>query len=205
MLDKILNLIFPPFCINCQKEGSLLCDVCFKQIKITYPKPLIPCSFHKNPILRKAIHKFKYSYYKDLSKPLSKLLNPPKDAIIVPIPLHKKRLSFRGFNQSQALVDQLPNRNLKLLKRIKKTSSQAKLNKKERQKNIKDSFEINPKVALPPKSSVLILLDDVCTTFSTINEAALTLKKNGYNSVYAMALAFAELKTNLTGKNENRN
>lgn len=195
MLLKILNFIFPAICINCNTEGEFLCNKCFKQINITYPKPLIPCSFHKNQILRKAIHKFKYSFYKDLAKPLAKLLNPPENAIIIPIPLHKKRLAFRGFNQSEALANQLPNPCVNLLQRVKKTSSQATLSKKERQKNIKDSFIINPQVSKPPKNATLILLDDVCTTFSTINEAALTLKKNGYNKVHAMALAYSELKS----------
>jgi len=199
MLNKILNFLFPPTCINCNTEDEFLCENCLNQIKITYPKSNIPCSFHKNPILRKAIHKFKYSFYKDLAKPLSKLLNPQKDAIIVPIPLHKKRLSFRGFNQSEELAKNLPNKTINLLQRVKKTSSQAKLSKIERQNNIKGSFMINPRVDMPPKSSTLILLDDVCTTFSTMNEAALTLKKNGYNIVHTMALAYSELK------NENRN
>lgn len=194
MLIKLLNFLFPAICINCSTEDEFLCDNCLAQIKTTYPKPFIPCSFHKNPILRKAIHKFKYSFYKDLAKPLSKLLIPPKDAIIIPIPLHKNRLSFRGFNQSEELAKNLPNKSVNLLLRVKKTSSQAKLSKSARQKNIKNSFELNSKIELPPKSSTLILLDDVCTTFSTMNEAALTLKKNGYNIVHAMALAFSELK-----------
>lgn len=194
MLIKLLNFLFPTICINCSTEGEFLCDNCIAKINTTYPKAFIPCSFHKNPILRKAIHKFKYSFYKDLAKPLSKLLIPPKNAIIIPIPLHKKRLSFRGFNQSEELAKNLSNKTLNLLQRVKKTTSQAKLSKSERQKNIKGSFEINPNVELPSKSSTLILLDDVCTTFSTMNEAALTLKKNGYNIVHAMALAFSELK-----------
>lgn len=194
MLIKLLNLLFPPVCINCNAEDEFLCKDCLSKIKITNPKPFIPCSFHKNPILRKAIHKFKYSFYKDLAKPLTGLLKPPRNAIIIPIPLHKKRLSFRGFNQSEELAKHLPNKTLNLLQRVKKTSSQAKLNKQERKSNIKGSFEINPNVQLPSKSSTLLLLDDVCTTFSTMNEAALTLKKNGYNIVHAMALAFSELK-----------
>jgi len=194
MLIKLLNFIFPPVCINCNAEDEFLCENCISKIKTTYPKPLIPCSFHKNLILRKAIHKFKYSFYKDLAKPLSQLLNPPQNAIIIPIPLHKKRLSFRGFNQSEELAKHLPNRTINLLIRTKKTSSQAKLSKHERENNIKGSFELNPQIDQPSKSTTLILLDDVCTTFSTMNEAALTLKKNGYNKVHAMALAFSELK-----------
>lgn len=194
MLIKLLKFLFPAICINCNTEGEFLCSNCLQQIKISHPKPYIPCSFHKNPILRKSIHKFKYSYYKDLAKPLSKLLNPPKNAIIIPIPLHKKRLSFRGFNQSEELAKYLPNKTINFLQRVKKTSSQATLNKSERKINMKDSFIMNPNVEAPPKSSILILLDDVCTTFSTMNEAALTLKKNGYNIVHAMALAYSELK-----------
>lgn len=194
MLQKILNFLFPPVCINCNKEGEFLCSNCFNKIIITNPRPYIPCSFHRNPILRKAIHKFKYSFYKDLAKPLSKLLSPPPDAIIVPIPLHKKRLSFRGFNQSDELAKHLQNKSINLLKRTKKTLSQAKLSKFERKSNIQNSFSIDRNVSPPSKTSTLILLDDVCTTFSTMNEAALTLRKNGYNIIHVMALAYSELK-----------
>lgn len=206
MLNKIIELLFPKSCINCHKEGKFLCDSCFSQIKITNPKInnlnfielFIPCYLHQNPVLRKAVHKLKYSFYKDISLELSELFSHfrfPENAHIVPIPLHKKRLKYRGFNQSEILAKNLNKPISKLLIRIKNTNSQATLNKDDRTKNIKNSFEINEQIALS-KSTPLIILDDICTTFSTMNEAAITLKKAGFKLIYGMALAHAELKSN---------
>jgi ComF family protein len=205
MLNKLIELLFPKSCINCKKEGEFLCNSCFSQIKITNPKInnsnfielLIPCYLYQNPVLRKAVHKLKYSFYKEISLQLAILFSHfefPKNSHIVPIPLHKKRFKYRGFNQSEILAQNLNQPISKLLIRIKNTNSQATLNKNERTKNIKNSFEINNQISLP-KSTPLIILDDICTTFSTMNEAAITLKKAGYNILYGMALAHAELKS----------
>ncbi|MFC1810668.1 ComF family protein [Patescibacteria group bacterium] len=175
------------------------------QIKITNPqiqnpnfkKLFIPCYLHQNPILRKAVHKLKYSFYKDISKNLASLFDHfklPENAQIVPIPLHKKRLKYRGFNQAEILAENLGRPITNLLIRIKKTKSQATLSKYDREKNIKKSFVLNPEISLP-KNTQLIIIDDICTTFSTMNEAAITLKKAGFELIYGMALAHCELKS----------
>jgi len=205
MIKKLIEIIFPKTCINCLKEGKFLCEDCFAQIRITNPqiqnlnftKLFIPCYLHQNPILRKAVHKLKYSFYKDISKNLALLfahLNLPQNALIVPIPLHQKQLKYRGFNQAEILGKNLDRPISNLLKRIKKTKSQATLSKHDRKKNIKNSFALNSEISLP-KNTPLIILDDICTTFSTMNEAAITLKNAGFKLIYGMALAHAELKS----------
>jgi ComF family protein len=205
MLKKFLEIVFPKSCINCFKEGEFLCQKCFSQIRITNPKLnnpnfielFVPCYLHQNPVLRKAVHKLKYSFYQDISKQLSELFSHiklPKNAYLVPIPLNKKRLKYRGFNQAESLAKNINRPSTELLKRIKNTNAQAHLTKKQRQKNIKNSFIINTDIRLPYNTPIIIL-DDICTTFSTMNEAAITLKKAGYKLIYGMALAHAELKS----------
>ncbi len=205
MLKKFLEIFFPKSCINCFKEGEFICQTCFGKIKITNPKLnnpnfiklFVPCYLHQNPVLQKAIHKLKYSFYKDISIQLSLLFSHiklPENAYIVPIPLHKKRFKYRGFNQAEILAQNINLPSIQLLKRIKNTNAQAQLSKNQRHKNIKNSFVINSDNPLP-HSTPLVLLDDICTTFSTINEAAITLKKAGYKLIYGMALAHAEIKS----------
>ena len=76
----ILDLLFPIKCIGCEFEGSWLCEKCFKTIKInkaenpTSKKIIVTASYHKNPILQKAIHVYKYQFIKELHKPLAHLL-----------------------------------------------------------------------------------------------------------------------------------
>ncbi len=109
---------------------------------------------------------------------------------VVPIPLSKKRIKWRGFNQAELLARPFCtafNYPLCLeLKRLKHKTPQAELNQDERRLNIKDNFvwaESNP-----PGENIL-LIDDVATTGATLNEAARVLKEAGAKNVYALVLA----------------
>jgi ComF family protein len=211
MFKKFLDFIFPKFCIECKKEGEFICEECFNKIRKfndpvfkniepgLFKMIVIPCPFHKNPVLRKALHCMKYKFYKDICGILAKLLKEPLEkisgAIIVPMPLHKKRLKYRGFNQAEELAKYTGITVCNLLIRSKNTKAQATLSKKERIENTKEAFIINPKFSQSTilKDTPIILLDDVCTTFSTIKSAALTLQKNGFSKIIACAAAYAEL------------
>jgi ComF family protein len=113
-----------------------------------------------------------------------------KDALLIPIPLSKKRLLWRGFNQSEILARELVTAfNYSIshdLKRNKYSRPQAELSEQERLNNIKDSF-FWAGTALEGKT--IILIDDVITTGATLNEAALTLKKYGAGKIYGLVLA----------------
>lgn len=73
----------------------------------------------------------------------------------------------------------------KLLKKVKRTKPQASLSYEERQTNLKKAFELKRKV----KNENFLIVDDVCTTLSTINTIAELLKKNGAKSVNAVTFA----------------
>lgn len=217
-----LDIFYPKYCISCNKEDSFLCENCYKNIRRNSNPVLsfkegpiqrlfIPSQFHGNNILRKAVHLMKYTFYKQLSRDLANLFielfqnHPiPANTHLVPIPLHKKRLKQRGFNQSLLLAEQISAKfgfpMVDLLCRNKETKSQATLTRKERIENIKNSFEINTENKIPHQTPLLII-DDICTTLSTLKEAAWALQKNGYTNILAAALARAEL----IKKYENRN
>lgn len=208
-IKKLIDIIFPKRCISCDTEGSFLCNDCFKKIKKyknpvleephdPFKKIIIPCPYHRNPILSKAIHRMKYSYYKDLSENLSALLSEafkkislPQNTHIVPIPLHKKRKSFRGFNQSVLLAQNLNIPIIELLIREKETRIQASLKRNDRLHNLQGAFEMNYSIKVPEKDTPLLILDDICTTFTTVTHAAKVLQKNGYNVLLIAALARA--------------
>jgi ComF family protein len=116
------------------------------------------------------------------------------DAIcLVPIPLHKKRLHERGFNQAEILATHLGcllslKVETKLISRIKNTISQQKLSKVERAKNVVGAFK-----ALKPdilKGKKVILVDDVSTSGATLIECAKAVMAGGAHSVYALTIAF---------------
>lgn len=135
--------------------------------------------FDKGGILQKLMHHLKYKGEKGIGEILGKHLGmglkqspflPPLDCII-PVPLHKKRLRKRGYNQSEhiaigmASVLNVPVNTSTLIRTTYK-SSQTKLTKEERWKNVSDNFMINSKQQLNNKH--VLIVDDVLTTGATI-------------------------------------
>lgn len=113
--------------------------------------------------------------------------------VIVPVPLHKKRLRKRGFNQSLLLAREL-NRKLSIeldylsLRRVRDTEQQTRLAHAEREKNVAGAFEVSDKNRFRDRR--VLLVDDVFTTGATILECSRVLKRAGAE-VYAITLARA--------------
>ncbi|MFA5349323.1 MAG: phosphoribosyltransferase family protein [Candidatus Paceibacterota bacterium] len=209
--DKILNLFFPKKCINCQQLGNYLCYDCFSLIEIMqkeydlseeikYFDRLFFATVFKNQIVKKLIHSFKYPpFIKDLSDTLSDIMiihltfigmkSQLSDFILVPIPISKKRMNYRGYNQAEELAKKLSLK-LKLetrniLKKIKENSSQVDLDKEQRKNNVENVFSLMEDI----KGKNILLIDDVFTTGATIDEAAKILKQNGANQIWAAVVA----------------
>jgi ComF family protein len=151
-------------------------------------------------IIMDAIHKFKYGRSMSLGNALGSFMAdfafPDFDlteySLLMPVPLHVKKLRQRGFNQSLLLARALGKKhnlpvNFSLLKRSKFTLSQTGLHKNEREKNIKGAFIVTDKEKIVGEK--IILIDDVYTTGATINECAKTLVKAGAEKVAALTLA----------------
>ena len=117
--------------------------------------------------------------------------------IICPVPLHKTKLRERGYNQSDFIVRGI-NKTLKLdyfpelVIRSRYTKSQTKLPYPERVSNVKNAFNINPKFANMVKKKHIILVDDVVTSGSTLNEVIKVLKESGATNVFAVTIAMAK-------------
>ncbi|MCL0085673.1 ComF family protein [Thermodesulfovibrionales bacterium] len=149
--------------------------------------------------LRKAIHLLKFTGIKRLARPLSGLLCDlaiPEADGIVPVPLHKKRLRQREFNQT-AVIGRHLSRELKIplmlniLKKIKDTLPQTEVNREERLKNVKSTYTASEKI----KEMDLLLVDDVVTTGATARECASALLTAGAKSVTVIALARSQSKS----------
>ncbi|GAB4538538.1 MAG: hypothetical protein Fur0020_07450 [Thermodesulfovibrionia bacterium] len=147
--------------------------------------------------IEEAIKLLKYHGVKRLSRPLSDLLFslplPPVD-VIIPVPLHGKRLKERGFNQS-AIIGRHISRGIGMpllinsLIRTRDTLPQVGLNAKDRKRNIKGAFSVQDKKGIYKKR--VLLIDDVLTTGSTARECSKVLKMAGAKSVYVMTIAYS--------------
>lgn len=114
--------------------------------------------------------------------------------LVTSVPLYSRKEKKRGYNHSSLLasyVAQYFNQeiNTKLLIRTKETKPQFKLSALERTKNIKNAFEINCAYEKIIQKRVIILVDDVATTCTTLSECAKVLKKAGAHKVYGVTFA----------------
>lgn len=176
---KDIDYINPPWCEICGlPNNENLCDACASQPP-RYGKLRAIAVYEKT--LQQAIHLFKFEKRTSLKHALIQLIvnNIPSDLnlkdydYVLPIPIHKKRLRERGFNQSLLLAEGLAKAtDIKVTKdtliRRKNTSPQSSLNKEERQTNIIGAFELkNPSNI---QSKQILVLDDVYTTGATVRE-----------------------------------
>ncbi|MGD8244644.1 MAG: ComF family protein [Anaerolineae bacterium] len=203
LCEQCLDLIprvAPPFCIHCggpvEKTASRLCTRCR-----TAPLQIdrIRSAVYFEGTLREAVHKFKYDGVTALAEPLGGLLaeywsqHPIPVDVLVPVPLHRSRVRERGFNQAALLAQQLSKRvHLALdghtLVRQRATASQVELNTEERKENVRDAFRCTTGALV---DSRVLLIDDVCTTGSTLEACAVALRDGGAKSVQALTLSRA--------------
>ncbi len=198
----ILDALFPISCVLCSDPGALLCAVCESKLplqltRLSSPTPHLAsitiCANYEEQRIQKLIFAFKFNGLKGLSVSLGNILQTAmpalhSDTAIIPIPLHRRRERNRGFNQSALLAQELAKTTgLPLdtqLKRIRARRPQHTLNRAERLENLKGAFSYNG--AAPAH---VLLIDDITTTFSTLDEAASELKKHGTKTVHALVVA----------------
>ena len=113
--------------------------------------------------------------------------------ILVPTPLHTRRLLSRRYNQAALLANALGRAKgasvVNALRRTRQTPPQQSLSAAARQRNVAGAFDIRPEVACDIADTHIVLIDDVLTTGATLSACARVLKKGGAASVDALVLA----------------
>ncbi|AIY84591.1 ComF family protein [Clostridium baratii] len=198
--DCFLEIIFPaPYkCIVCNEtEEEGLCKECRRTI--TECTESEHFGYYKGA-LKELIFLFKFNkdflageILVDLIK--DKLNGIEKDYIITYIPISKKSMRKRGFNQCEYIAKKLSKihglKCINTLKKIKETKCQKQLTKKERLENIKNSFGVIDKKLI--ENNRFILIDDVLTTGATIKEGIRVLKENGAKEIKLLTIAKSRL------------
>jgi len=196
-------------CGVCEKVNTPDGKTCQKCKKKSALGALVAATAYTNSLVIHAVHFYKYRFIPSLHVQLGDLMikalqktDIPLAELIVPVPLHPKRLRWRGFNQSSLLakhiaLNLLPQTQLELdekaLVRKKYTSPQMKINNfQHRKQNVRGAFcVVNPKKI---KGKIILLVDDIATTGSTIFECAQVLKNSGAKDIYAAVIARQEIK-----------
>jgi len=190
-----------PICVRCglifksRQGGDHLCGECLGGEK---PFGIARAAGVYDQALMAVIHAFKYKGRIQLGPPLADLLaalykrhwRERTIDLVIPVPLHPSRYRARGFNQAYLLtrswgdpVDQ------GVLVRRRKTASQTGLGRRKRLTNIRGAFSVKSPAKV--KNRRILLVDDVYTTGSTVNECARTLLKGGAREVDILTLARA--------------
>lgn len=116
---------------------------------------------------------------------------------VVYVPMHPVKKIIRGYNQTTVLAKEFSKLSglpvIKALKKNRFTTAQHNLDAAERRKNIKGTFSFKTKKRRKIEGKNIILIDDIMTTRSTMNECSLTLLNNGAANVDALAIAAVRL------------
>ena len=211
-IEPVIAFALPAFCISCETKlengRKIICPTCFDRL------PVLPEEFINELVkeidqpyfdtlhikyqfaeqFQKLIHFFKYQRTLTLAKyfaeAIAPIINNREYDLITGIPLNPIKEKERGYNQSALIAKELGKFlnipvNNSLVKRIRNTPSQTKLNREQRIKNMNDAFDCDTNL----RDQKIILIDDIITTGSTLNACAQVLKRQKATKVTAVALA----------------
>lgn len=185
-----------PVCHRFSKAEKV-CPQCQRKV---FFDGVLAASFYDDPVVQKMIKNLKYNGLKELAWPLAQMMLQKllyygwfleESWCLVPIPLHRKRYLERGYNQAELLALELQKLSqkpiLSVLQRKYFTPPQADLSLNDRLINLKNVFYCpEPKKV---KNKKILLIDDVFTTGTTLNEASKVLKKAGALEIWGLVVA----------------
>ena len=192
--ERQLFIVAAPHCECCghpffgETEVNRLCEHC---------AALVPAFDQGKTVIllrgpgRSLVHELKYHHGLQVLEDLAVIMAAApgladyvRDAVLVPVPLHPRKLRARGYNQSVLIARccaQLAGGETvigELLRRVVDTASQTHYDRSARQQNLKNAFALAPDAAISPGQRYL-LVDDVFTTGSTLNACAAVLRRAG--------------------------
>lgn len=222
LLEHFFKVIAPSNCLGCQTEGSLICLYCVDDLfptessrcymcnKLTKNFAVCPACRRKTPLRhvftraeyteasRELVHKMKFSYSGEAADIIAReLLNTipslPEDTLIVPVPTITSHVRQRGLDHTKRIARELSSlSSLRFYPALLRLGQHRQVGSKrsERISKVAGSFRhIN---TLPVADRPILLVDDVLTTGSTLNEAAETLKLAGAKHISAVVFARAK-------------
>lgn len=205
-------LLFPPCCVSCGSTAGWLCYTCEAEWRVNL---LTEVTIYKltaqleayiavqdtSLILSKLLFAWKYQRYVGAgtilqslwSDAFTQIIHTTEKVTLVPIPIHWFKLWQRGFNQAEELarlvVDTWPVEVKPLLKRTKYTATQVGLNKVQRGKNLQAAFAVDNDIAeFLSRDNLIMLVDDIVTSGTTLIECADALHQAGFHHILALVL-----------------
>lgn len=216
MLTKIDNFFFPKACVFCDTQGCLVCKSCKNKRLVYYREQIchvckkilrtslvhdycrsktnldgVFVAVHYNQPAKTIIEELKYNLYFSITSEVGVIMKKVylesgvNCEALIPVPLHKFKENYRGFNQANLLAKSIGGNVDNCMVRTKNTKTQVGLDRNQRQKNLKDVFGLRYKISYES----VVLVDDVMTTGTTLEECAKVLRSNGIKEVYGLVFA----------------
>jgi len=218
IFNRIINIIYPPSCIFCRQILSYdsdlqICGACYCDLPFSGEELLATTQedgdhycdgavsvFEYTGVVKESLIRFKFynepGYYRTyaelIAEKLTKLVDIGQYHMVLSVPLHKHKEISRGYNQA-CLISKELSRKLKLpersrlIKRCRYTEAQSLLDKEKRSQNVKGAFVVASPDRVAGKS--VLLVDDILTTGSTLEECGRVLKSAGAVKVTAVVVA----------------
>ncbi len=225
MLESFLSLLYPKICVHCKsslvKGENNLCSTCLEALPINeklndfqelrhdifssflFKNLFYFLKFYKSGIAQSLLHQIKYEGNTDLAielgnwygNELAKKGYKNIFNLVVPVPLHKKKLRKRGYNQSEFIAKGLVNvlgsdMDQNFLLRIINNPTQTHKNRIERMENVNNIFKLSSH--RHSCDSKILLVDDVITTGATLESCARVLIDGGYSDISFATIAYAK-------------
>lgn len=206
----VMDSVFPIRCIGCGSYDIYFCNSCLAKVKIKNDSELVgavhvfSATNYSDKLVQEALKVFKYNFVKDIAYPLGEIIKIYIDTspvispgllndnpLLVPVPSHKNRLNWRGFNQSEILAEHIASNfsleiSRDILVRTRNVQPQADIEDREqRLNNIEGSFICTQNL----EGRNIILVDDICTTGATLKECTKALVAKGAGKVRALVIA----------------
>ncbi|MFA9262725.1 MAG: ComF family protein [Undibacterium sp.] len=192
-----------PICRKPYQKNGATCQSCRKATALD---GLLVARPYHHRLIKKLVFGLKYRFIDAAADPLAELLaesilhqSLTLPDLVIPVPLHARRIRYRGFNQAEVLGRKLMERLLPnvpipvrndLLHRVRFTKPQMRTDSKtERTENLQDAFEAPIETAGPLVGKSVWLIDDVATTGSTLDACAKALKQAGAKTVWGIVIA----------------
>lgn len=202
---KPLDYQLCPVCEKSITDKGFLCKFC-RETKNSSLDGLIAAVSYENPDIRNLVYNFKYHFVANIAEPLANLISGALirndfvlPDLLCPVPLHPKRLRWRGFNQSLLLAQYIsrelvPPMEIEVAdilerKYYRRPQMEIKIYR-DRLRNMQNIFRLKPDIDITQlKNKKILLIDDIATTGATLEECAKVLKAAGARKVFAAVVA----------------
>lgn len=208
----LLDIFFPRFCLGCRTHGVWVCQACEGKLPRYRQRPSHAMQYSKSLSFFRAaysydhwltqsiVHTCKYEGVRELADIMASALvrehqyipSAGNEVVIIPVPLHERKLRERGFNQAELIAAKVASILGKevcttAVQRIRDTRTQVKLSREQRRSNVMGAFACFEPQRIVGKR--VILIDDISTTGSTLSEIAGVLRQSGAADIIGLVFA----------------